>query len=193
MGAEFMFSVISTLSGLLSSLRMEKASASLKGESDGMEKDLDRLERLLQRTQATLRDAGEREIRDASVKLWLKELKIVAYEAEDILDECRYELLRCRIEENGEATSSSSLDDRKRKCLEAGAITDGMAESIKGVIGRFEEITRDKEALFWREDDGERRSCAVTGLLPTGHMVNESAVFGRDGDKKKILDCVAGE
>ena len=37
-------------------------------------------------------DAEEREIRDLSINLWLKELKKVAYDAEDVLSEYRYEV-----------------------------------------------------------------------------------------------------
>ncbi|KAG1370967.1 hypothetical protein COCNU_16G000610 [Cocos nucifera] len=48
--------------------------------------------------QAVLHDAEEREIRDEAVKLWLKELKGVAYDAEDVLDEYHYEELRAEAE-----------------------------------------------------------------------------------------------
>ncbi|XP_078150567.1 uncharacterized protein LOC144545876 [Carex rostrata] len=192
MGAEFIFSVISTLSGLLSSLRSSGATSTEGEEKEGVKRDLDRLERLLKRIQATLYDAGEKEIRDGSVKLWLKEIKTVAYEVEDILDECQYELLRRQSEESEEATSSSSADGRRMKKMKRseGVISGKMAEKIKGVIDRFDEISTDRDALSLREDDGERRDCVWTGLPPTSHMVNETSVFGRDEDKRRILDFV---
>ncbi|CAN6372329.1 unnamed protein product [Urochloa humidicola] len=61
--------------------------------------DVLRLQRLLRRIQATLDDAGEREVRDRSVNLWITELTEVARDAEDVLDECRYELIRRRVQE----------------------------------------------------------------------------------------------
>ncbi|KAJ4794951.1 Disease resistance protein RGA2 [Rhynchospora pubera] len=136
-----------------------------------------------------MRCAGEREIRDKSVKLWLKELQAVAFQAEDILDEWRYELLRLKIEESTDATiaTSSSPDGGNKKSLKR-AIPDGMAEKIKSVINHFEEISKDREALALKEDEGERQAYAWPGLLPTSHMVNESTVFGRDKDKKNILN-----
>ncbi|XP_078150583.1 putative disease resistance protein RGA3 [Carex rostrata] len=185
MGAEFIFSVISTLSGLLSSLRSSGATSSVGEGKDGIERDLDRLERLLKRIQATLYDSRKREIRDESVKLWLKEIKTVAYEVEDILDECQYELLRHQIEESEGATSYGT----EMKCFE-GIISGEMAKKIKGVIDRFDEISRDREVLCLREDDGERRDRVWTVLMPTSHMVNETAVFGRDEDKRRVLDFV---
>ncbi|KAF3339066.1 putative disease resistance RPP13-like protein 1-like isoform X1 [Carex littledalei] len=127
MGAEFIFSVISTLSGLLTSLRSSGATS-----TEGEEK------------------------------------------------------------EEEEATSSSSADGRMMKKMKRseGVISGKMAEKIKGVIDRFDEISRDRDALCLREDDGDRRDCVWTGLLPTSHMVNETAVFGRDEDKRRILDFV---
>ncbi|KAJ1699992.1 hypothetical protein LUZ63_008504 [Rhynchospora breviuscula] len=129
----------------------------------------------------------------ASVKLWIKEIQAVAYQVEDILGEWQYELLRVQIEELGLTTSYSadgSGRNSKRKRLEAAIPDHGMVERIKAVIDRFEEISRDKEALFLGEDDGDSAGCASTALLPTSHMVNQSAVFGRDQDKKNILDFV---
>ncbi|KAJ4825092.1 hypothetical protein Tsubulata_016803, partial [Turnera subulata] len=40
----------------------------------------------------------ERQAREASVKIWLQNLREVAYEAEDVLDEFGYEVLRQKME-----------------------------------------------------------------------------------------------
>ncbi|KAJ4826938.1 hypothetical protein Tsubulata_045777 [Turnera subulata] len=40
----------------------------------------------------------ERQAREASVKIWLQNLREVAYEAEDVLDEFGYEVLRQKVE-----------------------------------------------------------------------------------------------
>lgn len=53
----------------------------------GIGEDPGKLNRTLQRIQAVLVDAGERELHDQHVKLWLKELKHVAYDAEELLEE----------------------------------------------------------------------------------------------------------
>ncbi|KAJ4825094.1 hypothetical protein Tsubulata_016805 [Turnera subulata] len=47
---------------------------------------------------AVLHDAEERQAREASVKIWLQKLREVAYEAEDVLDEFGYEVLRRKVE-----------------------------------------------------------------------------------------------
>nr|CAB3489977.1 unnamed protein product [Digitaria exilis] len=74
-----------------------------------------RLQRLLRRIQATLDDAGERVVQDRSVKLWIAELTEVAGDAEDVLDDYRYALIRRRVQDlhgggggGGGGTSSTS-------------------------------------------------------------------------------------
>ena len=57
---------------------------------------------MLTRIQAVQQDAEEREIHDRSVRLWLEELRGVAYQAEDVLDDFHYEVLRS-IVESGDA------------------------------------------------------------------------------------------
>ena len=79
-----------------------------------VEAELKKVMGMLERIKATLYDAEQREIRDESVKLWLKELKGVAYDADDALDEYHYEFLRAEVE----ARDASSQDSRKRKLIQ---------------------------------------------------------------------------
>ncbi|KAK4566336.1 hypothetical protein RGQ29_002545 [Quercus rubra] len=48
--------------------------------------------------QAVLADAERRQVGEERVKLWLQRLKDVAYDADDVLDELAYELLRRKVE-----------------------------------------------------------------------------------------------
>ncbi|XP_038970852.1 LOW QUALITY PROTEIN: putative disease resistance protein At3g14460 [Phoenix dactylifera] len=152
-------------------------------------KDLKKLEKTLKRIQAVLHDAEEREIRDESVKLWLKELKEVAYDADDVLDEYQYEVLRAQVE--GRAS-------RKRKQVEGDdeeevSISDGMGDRIKEIGERFNEISQDRERLRLREEDGERRVLEAPYPAPTSHMVDESSIYGRERDKHEVIDLLFSE
>ena len=75
--------------------------------------------RTLERIKATLYDAEEREITDHSVKFWLKELKKVAYDAEDVLSEYRYEVTRVQVEARKASQASGS---HKRKEMEVSVL-----------------------------------------------------------------------
>lgn len=86
-----------------------ESSSSAQSQTQAILDDLNQLHRTLRRIHTVLHDAEEREIRDQSVELWLSDLRSVAHEAEDVLDEYQYELLRADIEgSNGVADSEAS-------------------------------------------------------------------------------------
>jgi len=60
----------------------------------GLEGQLRKLEESLTMIQAVLQDAARKPVTDKSAKLWLEKLQDVAYDAEDVLDEFAYEILR---------------------------------------------------------------------------------------------------
>ncbi|KAJ4830446.1 hypothetical protein Tsubulata_043228 [Turnera subulata] len=64
----------------------------------GLKGKLQKLSDSLTSIRAVLHDAVERQAREESVKIWLQNLQDVAYEAEDVLDEFGYEVLRQKVE-----------------------------------------------------------------------------------------------
>ncbi|KAA3464551.1 disease resistance protein RGA2-like [Gossypium australe] len=64
----------------------------------GFKKQLKRLGETLGIIEAFLQDAEEKQTKNNLVKLWLKRLEDVAYEAVDVLDEFAYEILRRKLE-----------------------------------------------------------------------------------------------
>ncbi|XP_029116204.1 putative disease resistance protein RGA4 isoform X2 [Elaeis guineensis] len=192
-------SILSKSSQILGSFQRWAVSPSSSSDPRSkIMKDLKKLERTLTRIQAVLHDAEEREICEKAINLWLKELKEVAYEAEDVLDEYRYEELRAQVE--GRAF-------RKRKRAEADdeeevsgspstivvSIPDGMGNRIREIRERFDEISEDRERLRLREEDGERRVLGAVYPAPTSHMVEESSIYGREHDKQKVIDLLFSE
>ncbi|XXG50589.1 hypothetical protein AAC387_Pa02g4571 [Persea americana] len=73
----------------------------------GVDEEMKKLSRTLLRIQAFLSDAEDRQIQEEAVKLWLSDLKDVAYDAEDIIDEFTTEALR--------SSTQSPIETRKRK------------------------------------------------------------------------------
>ncbi|KAJ8648625.1 hypothetical protein MRB53_001648 [Persea americana] len=74
----------------------------------GIEGEAQKLKSTLSRIQALLNDAEDRQIREESVRLWLRELKDAAYDAEDIVDQVEYQVLRFKI-------GGAQMQTRKRK------------------------------------------------------------------------------
>ncbi|KAA8531410.1 hypothetical protein F0562_006094 [Nyssa sinensis] len=63
----------------------------------GVKKDLSKLGESLTMIQALLIDAEKRQVSEEAVNLWLRKLKDIAFEADDVLDEVVYEVLRCKV------------------------------------------------------------------------------------------------
>ncbi|KAJ3682510.1 hypothetical protein LUZ60_015083 [Juncus effusus] len=173
--------ILSNISSL-AKLLQGTSSSSPSDEDHAIEKVLNKLMKTLERIKATLHDAEEREIRDKSVKLWLKELREVAYAAEDY----QYEVLRAEVESRGASAESS----RKRKKLE---LPDDLADRIKTTIGQFDEIAKDRIALQLREEDGPRRFNNEMRFTPTSHMVVESNIFGRENEKEELINLLCSD
>ncbi|RWR91876.1 putative disease resistance RPP13-like protein 1 [Cinnamomum micranthum f. kanehirae] len=93
----------------------------------GVEGEAKKLEKTLSRIQAHLNDAEARQIREESVRLWLSELKDAAYDAEDIVDEVKYQvLLRPKIE-------GAQMQTRKRKLIDS--VSDFASSSSSNLKG----------------------------------------------------------
>ncbi|XP_073106785.1 uncharacterized protein [Elaeis guineensis] len=199
MASAFLSSILSKTSQVSRSVRRWAASPSSSSDPrSSILKDLKKLERTLERIQTVLHDAEERDIREEAVKLWLKELKEVAYDAEDVLDEYHYEELRAQVEARA---------SRKRKRVEGDdeeevsnslstivvSIPVGMGDRIREIRERFDEISKDRERLRLREEDGERRVFGAVCPPSSSHMVDESSIYGREHDKQKVIDLLFSE
>nr|XP_023929275.1 putative disease resistance protein RGA3 [Quercus suber] len=64
----------------------------------GFEELLKELQDSLTTIQAVLADAERRQVREEFVRLWMRRLKDVAYDVDDVLDEFAYEILRRKVE-----------------------------------------------------------------------------------------------
>ncbi|KAL0431314.1 UNVERIFIED_CONTAM: putative disease resistance protein RGA3 [Sesamum radiatum] len=64
----------------------------------GVKKELASLKDSLTRIQAFLNDASKRQVAEEAAKSWLKDLESIAYEAENLLDEFNYEIVRRKVE-----------------------------------------------------------------------------------------------
>ncbi|XP_008805355.1 putative disease resistance protein RGA3 [Phoenix dactylifera] len=179
------------------------ASWPLSSQQCEVQEDLLKLERTLLRIQAVLSDAEEREIRDESVKLWLTELKGLAYDAEDVLRDYGYEMLRAKAEGQGlpwPTTGKRKLEEVSQT-IAAASISiptkvsdpDGMARRIQEIRMKFDEIAEARKDLRLREDDGVRKVDSKLRPPPTTPYVNESCVYGREDDKKWIVDTLLSE
>uniref|UniRef100_A0A0D9Y9T3 Uncharacterized protein n=1 Tax=Oryza glumipatula TaxID=40148 RepID=A0A0D9Y9T3_9ORYZ len=190
MASGLVSSLLSSASSLLAILRSPLSDLYPHSGHPTASADLQRLKRLLSRIQATLDDAEEQGLQDNYVKLWLKELKDLAGDAKDVLDDYRYELLQSQVQERqGDYPC-------KRKHLDKDEEDDdSINERINDITNRFEEISRDRAALQLRAEDGQKIAGRGDWLKsqPTSHLLDESLVFGRIDEKENIVESVLSQ
>ena len=121
------------LSSFLRAFPTASSSSSSASQQDDLE-ELQKLERTMRRIRATLHDAEEHwNIREESAKLRLKELKEVAYDIEDVVDEYEYEVNRCELVALDRSVSVPNTGKRKHQ----------------EVLSSYHLFFSDKEKCFW--------------------------------------------
>ncbi|GAV75407.1 LOW QUALITY PROTEIN: NB-ARC domain-containing protein/LRR_4 domain-containing protein/LRR_7 domain-containing protein, partial [Cephalotus follicularis] len=165
---------------------------------EGLEKKLDKLKKTLLTIEAVLGDAEDKQLTDRGVKLWLDDLRDLAYDAEDILDEFATDALGRRLKTDRQRASSSKL----RSLLLPSSVSSwspsavklnvSMGSKIKDVTARLEEISNRKTQLGLQNIGGGTSSGSTLGWQrpPTTCLPTEPEVYGRDDDKKKVIDLL---
>ncbi|CAI0461781.1 unnamed protein product [Linum tenue] len=139
---------------------------------------LKKLNSLMNSVNAVLDDAEEKQVSKPAVKMWLDELKDAVFEADDLFDEISYRALRARLE----SPSQNSIRQNPLKR--------GMKWKLEDVLRRIEYLVKQKDALGLRHGIGENPSLQ---RLPSTSLVDESGVYGRDGDKRAIMGMLLSD
>ncbi|GKV51425.1 hypothetical protein SLEP1_g58084 [Rubroshorea leprosula] len=135
---------------------------------------------------ALLEDADRKQVGDSAVKLWLENLRDVAREAEDVLDEVVYERLKQEVQIQNQM--------KKEVCLfftfsNPFIFRLTMANKIKNLIASIVEINEEATqfGLQSRHATYEPRSNPQTAYSSPGYCPR---VIGREGDVSKIVDLL---
>ncbi|XP_042489022.1 putative disease resistance protein RGA3 [Macadamia integrifolia] len=170
----------------------------------GVKNEVQKLSRSFTKIQAVLKDAEERQIKDNSVRLWLQDLKDVAYDIDDVLDEWSTEILKSEIQ------GARSISLTKKVCPPSNlfspccfrfkkiGLRHDIGHRIKEINERVDEIASLQDKFHFIEttasrneimidDDSSRRS------LESSSLVDVSKIFGRDEDKNFIISKLVSE
>ncbi|XP_040991681.1 putative disease resistance RPP13-like protein 1 isoform X2 [Juglans microcarpa x Juglans regia] len=142
---------------------------------------LEKIEISLRSMNMVLEDAEEGEVKNDNVKMWIDDLKDVAYTAEDILDEIATEALQRQLRAEFKPVagkvrnfiSSTSLDPFIHR----------LKPKIQEVLERLEHLAKQKDYMGLQVGVREKQ---YPERLTTS-SVRESDTFARDEDKKKII------
>ncbi|BFG20575.1 hypothetical protein CerSpe_068490 [Prunus speciosa] len=151
------------------------------------ESPVKKLEITLLSLNAVLNDAEEKQFLNSYVKEWLDKLQDAVFDADDLLDEINAEVLRCKVEAEFQTVTNkvwnflpTFLDHNYQ----------GMNGRIHKLLERLEHLAKQKDFLGLREGVVGGK---ISQRTPTTSLVDESCVYGRDGDKEKLMNLLLSD
>ncbi|XP_072973443.1 disease resistance protein RGA2-like [Typha angustifolia] len=154
----------------------------------GLDGDLNKLRGILENINNVLHAAEKKSVTDASVRKWLQELKDLAYDADDVLDDFQVESLRRSGHDHpiaGKVRDFFSADNQL-------AFRYKMGKQIKKINERMKEIDENKNRFQFPLIN---EVSVNTGILSYSEretfLANDNEVdelYGRDEDKEKIIN-----
>ncbi|KAF5469799.1 hypothetical protein F2P56_010359 [Juglans regia] len=136
-----------------------------------------------------LEDAEEKQHTDSFVKGWVDDLKDVIYDAEDILDEIATEALQRKLD----AESSTTALEKVLDCISntfLDTFVNEVEPKIEEVLDRLDSLVKEKDFMGLQAVGvGGKQYPDQNQRLSTSY-VSEFDTFGRDEDKKKVIDLL---
>ncbi|XP_068341515.1 disease resistance protein RGA2-like [Pyrus communis] len=162
-------------------------------------KDVEEFAGNLHAIQAVLEDAEQRQVKEASVRTWLDQLKDISFEMVDVLDEWNTDMLRQEVEKQereGENVVPNKQKKKKvplyvsRSCFcfrKAREVTfrHDIANKIKDLNGRLSAI--DEQRKRYKFKHIERVIQELPDRRKTSSFVVVSEVFGRVKEKDILI------
>ncbi|KAL1338121.1 hypothetical protein AAHE18_10G188200 [Arachis hypogaea] len=149
---------------------------------------LGKMKMTLLSVQAVLNDAEEKQITNPAVKEWLNELTQAVFDAEDLLDEINTEALGCKVKARYQSPSCSA---KVRNVFSSRfGRSYGMINSkMQTLFERLEHFAQQIHILQLKEGV----SNSVWQGTPTSSVVDESVIYGRDDERKKLREYFLSE
>ncbi|KAL8536439.1 hypothetical protein ACS0TY_011883 [Phlomoides rotata] len=147
----------------------------------GVDEEMKRLSSTLTTIQAVLEDAEEKQLQSKPIRDWLRKLTNLAYEIDDVLDEC--------------ATHVSIMKHRNTKfsrySLEKILSRRKMGRRIKQVATKLDGVAAERANFHLREFAAIQTPREVAATRETGSLLSEPHhVYGREDDTEKIVDML---
>jgi hypothetical protein len=164
---------------------------------EGLEEKLGKWKKTLSRIQAVLDDADQKQHTERAVKQWLDDLRDLAYDVEDILDEFATEALLCELKGENQASTSKVRNLIPACCTgltpHALKINIRLKSKITEITNRFNDLVKQEVDLRLLKGTAAGRSYRKTGTLAPTSVMIEPHVYGRDKDKEALLELLRSE
>ncbi|KAL8506833.1 hypothetical protein ACS0TY_017648 [Phlomoides rotata] len=147
----------------------------------GVDKEMKKLSNTLTAIQKVLEDAEDKQFQSKSIQNWLAELNGLAFEIEDILDECAAEV-SIQKRKGGKFNLKFKIIFKHK-----------MGKKIKEAVKKLDALAADRNR-FQLQEVVVRQPTQDDWRRETGSLLNEpDHIYGRDGEKEMIVDILVKE
>ncbi|KAM0856585.1 hypothetical protein ACQ4PT_048988 [Festuca glaucescens] len=155
-------------------------------EIDGMEEQLAVLERKLPAILDVIIDAEEQGTHLPGVSAWLKALKAVAYRANDVFDEFKYEALRREAKRKGHHRNFSTDAVRLRLVHNPILFRYRMGKKLRKIVHTIEDLVVDMNAFGfkYRPPTATSKQWRQTDSI----IIDSENIVSRESEKWQIVD-----
>ncbi|PPS03473.1 hypothetical protein GOBAR_AA17173 [Gossypium barbadense] len=150
----------------------------------GFKDEMQRLGNSLEMIGAFLRDAEGNQKQMNSVKLWLKRLRDVAYEANEVLDEIAYEFLRRKVE------IGDQMWRKVRDTPSTVTFQHNMANKVKDILNSLDDLNKIAKDYGLQQLAIDQR-IFIPSNVETVSFLDDSNIVGRKNDVSKVVDIKA--
>ncbi|GFP85206.1 putative disease resistance protein rga3 [Phtheirospermum japonicum] len=150
--------------------------------------DLVKLKDSLDMVKAFLHDAETKQVTSEAVKIWLRDLEALAFEADNVLDEFNYQLLSKQV---GPTTRNKTVMKKAQSFFSCSnnkiAYRHKLGRRIKGVNQKLESINQ-KAVGFGLQNIAVQASVCGSPSRETDPFAVDPIILGRENDVSIIVD-----
>ncbi|KAF9664127.1 hypothetical protein SADUNF_Sadunf17G0123900 [Salix dunnii] len=171
----------STIVGNLSSLILQELAL-----AGGLKTELENLKRTFTTIQAVLQDAEVKQWKEEAIKVWLSNLKDVAYDVDDLLDEFAIEA-QLQQQRRGLKNQLRSFSSITHNPL---VFRSRMAHKLKNMREKLDAIANDKNKFDLASRVEDIAADHTYDWRLTSSIVNESEILGRGKEKEELVNIL---
>ncbi|KAK8992783.1 hypothetical protein V6N11_048853 [Hibiscus sabdariffa] len=158
-----------------------------------LEEEIGKLTVHFQDIQSVLQDAESKQVKDGNVRNWLKKLKDVAYDVDDVLDEWKSAKLKPKLEKEEKEVEDFPLFKKIRRSISSFSFQTvqyyNIASKIKIVNQQLNCIANEKDRFKF----GLEKEVEEYQRLITASFIDEEEVYGRFEETTVLVNMLVGE
>ncbi|XP_068640743.1 putative disease resistance protein RGA3 [Aristolochia californica] len=155
----------------------------------GVEEELQRLSNTLSAINSLMADAEEKQLESNTMRDWLRKLKDVVYDAENVVDD--FNLRALQAQQVGDVVESKKRKEVHNLCfcfsLKKIAFRHEIGKMIQDIRKRLDEIAKD-HAQFHLSEMSVARPIQIRQGPFTSPLIDPSTVVGREEEKDKLIE-----